>query len=681
MVFTPWFLFSCSHKLIKTEAISNPDKFIKPASVDSEPLFKFNYEKDEINQLCTAQINGVKSKLKSWQTKFMTNESDIKALLEFESIMADYSDVSSPLTFISKVSLNEGLRAESSQCQEKSETLLNEILTTKDYYKILKQVKAVTAADLRLLKETLTQFEMKGMSLNDEDLKKFKTLADRLSQLSTQFDQNLDNDTSTISLSAQELSGVKEDFLARLKKDEHGNFIVTTKTPDYLHVMENASSSETRKKMMFAYNNRQAEKNTPIMQEAIQVRSDMGKLMNFTSFADYALQDKMAGNSKAVFNFLNDLKSKLTVKNKKEMTVLAEFKKKELNDSALMAAWDILYLSNQLKIQKYKVDQDLVKEYFPASYVIPSIMEIYSHLLGVEFRQIKSAPVWASNVELYEVSDADSKKVIAYFYSDLIPREGKYGHAAAFGLIGGRQREDGDYQTPVASIVANFSPPAPGKPILLTHNEIEIFFHEFGHIMHLLLTKVPYQSLSGFNVKHDFAEAPSQMLENWAWDATVLKKISQHYLDPKKKIPTDLVNRLQKLRLFNSGITSTRQLVFGFFDMKIHTDPKVDITQAYAQLQKELTGFPPIEGTHFPATFGHLMHGYEAGYYGYLWSKVYAEDMFSVFEKKGILNSQLGHKYRRTILEQGNLKDPLVLIKNFLGREPNNKAFFKSLGI
>ncbi len=161
-------------------------------------------------------------------------------------------------------------------------------------------------------------------------------------------------------------------------------------------------------------------------------------------------------------------------------------------------------------------------------------MEIYSHLLGVEFRQIKSAPVWASNVELYEVSDADSKKVIAYFYSDLIPREGKYGHAAAFGLIGGRQREDGDYQTPVASIVANFSPPAPGKPILLTHNEIEIFFHEFGHIMHLLLTKVPYQSLSGFNVKHDFAEAPSQMLENWAWDATVLKKISQYYLDPKK---------------------------------------------------------------------------------------------------------------------------------------------------
>lgn len=318
LVFTPWFLFSCSHKSIMSKAISNPDKFIKPASVDSEPLFQLNYEKDEVNQLCTAQINGVKSKLKSWQTKFMTNEKDIKALLEFESIMADYSDVSSPLTFIGKVSLNEGVRAESSQCQEKSETLLNEILTTKDYYKILKQVKAVSAADLRLLKETLTQFEMKGMSLNDEDLKKFKSLADRLSQLSAQFDQNLNNDTSTISLSAQELSGVKEDFLARLKKDEHGNFIVTTKTPDFLHVMENASSAETRKKMMFAYNNRQAEKNTPIMQEAIQIRSDMGKLMKFTNFADYALQDKMAGNSKAVFSFLNDLKSKLTIKIKKK---------------------------------------------------------------------------------------------------------------------------------------------------------------------------------------------------------------------------------------------------------------------------------------------------------------------------------------------------------------------------
>lgn len=673
---------ACTHKPIEGTS-SKASSIIKmPASIESDPLIKYDYKENEILNICATQISDVKTQLNDWKIKYGTMSQGAQALLDFEEIMANYSDNSSPLIFMSNVSKIEKLRDEAFQCKEKSENLLNEIMTTRDFYKILKVTKTSSIEEERLLKETLTSFEMNGMSLNDEDLKKYKAYADQLSQLSTQFDQYLNGDVSTISYSELELQGVKKDFLSRLKKDDKDNYIVTTKQPDYVHVMENASNAETRKKMLFAYNNRQAEKNTPILQQAIQVRAEIGKLMGFETYADHNLRDKMAGNSKVVFDFLNGLKNKLSAKNKTEMAVLAKFKRNDLKDLSPLAPWDIAYVSNQLKLKKYKLDQDLLKEYFPAPHVIKTTMDLYSQLLGVQFRQISQAPVWSEQVDLFEVSDSETKKVIAYFYADLIPREGKYGHAAAFGLIGGRKLTKSDgYQLPVASIVANFSPAAPGKPSLLSHDEIETFFHEFGHIMHFVLTKGPYASLSGFNVKHDFVEAPSQMLENWVWETDVLKKMSQHYLDPKKQIPSDLIKKLQKLKLFNIGIQYTRQLVFGIFDMSIHTNPKLDVTEIYAKIQKELTGFAPLEGTHFPATFGHMMHGYAAGYYGYLWSKVYAEDMFSEFAKKGVLNPKLGKKYRHEILEQGNMKDPLVLIKSFLGREPNNKAFFKSLGL
>jgi Zn-dependent oligopeptidase len=365
------------------------------------------------------------------------------------------------------------------------------------------------------------------------------------------------------------------------------------------------------------------------------------------------------------------------------MRALKNFKANELKDSSPLAPWDIAYVSNLLKIKKFNVDDEIIREYFPAEYVVNQVLEIYSTLLSVNFRRINNAPVWAEQVDLYEVTDKTSKEVIAFFYADLIPREGKYGHAAAFPIISGRQLifGDGSYQKPVAAMVANFSPASPGKPVLLSHDEVETFFHEFGHIMHQTLTKSKYSSLSGSNVKGDYVEAPSQMLENWVWQKEILRKMSQHYSDSKKPLPDDMIEKLQKARMFNSGIQYTRQLVFGIFDMNIHTKPKADVTKEYAKVHFELTGLKVLEGTHFPAGFGHMMGGYSAGYYGYLWSKVYAEDMFSIFQEKGILNPEVGMNYRKSILESGNMRDPNELIRSFLGRESNNKAFFKSLGI
>lgn len=672
-------LLSCTHK----PTAQNRTQGQNVVGGATSHVIRFSYDKGELKQLCQDNINFTKNRLSDWTKRHEEGTTDINSLLEFEEINADFSDQIMPILFMRSVATQASLREEASECDEVVSVFQNEVFTNRGNYKRLEKNAPKDKTQSRLLQESLTGFEMNGMKLNDEDLKKYKALADRLSQLSIQFSQNLNNDTSSVSFTAEELKGAKEDFLGRLKKDDKGQYIVTTKYPDYIHVMENVSIGETRKKLMFAYNNRQAEKNTAILEEAVQVRSQIGKLMGFSTYADYSLKQKMAGNSETVWKFLKGLRTRLSEKNRSDLKTLANFKRNELKDKTPMQSWDLGYLSNQLKIKKYKVDADLVSEYFPAQRVIDETFNIYSKLFGVEFREDKKVSVWAEHVKMFEVIDQASKRVIAYFYADLFPREGKYGHAAAFPLRTGRilVKKGGEYLKPVASIVANFTPPTVEKPSLLSHDEIETFFHEFGHIIHHLLTNAPYGSLSGFNVKHDYVEAPSQMLENWIWEKQILQNMSQHYKDPKKKIPSDLVARMQKLKLFNAGIQNTRQLVFGFFDMEIHTNDKPDVTNVYARLQKEMTGFEPLAGTHFPATFGHMMGGYSAGYYGYLWSKVYAEDMFSEFAKKGILNSKIGMKYRKEILEPGNMEDPLVLIKNFLGREPNNKAFFKSLGI
>lgn len=302
-------------------------------------------------------------------------------------------------------------------------------------------------------------------------------------------------------------------------------------------------------------------------------------------------------------------------------------------------------------------------------------------MLGVKFVEVKGADVWANDVKLYEIHNAADDQLIGYFYTDFVPRQGKYGHAAAFPLISGRVMSNGKYSVPVASIVANFTPPTADKPSLMTHDEVETFFHEFGHIMHQTLTKAPYASLSGSSVAQDFVEAPSQMLENWVWNPEILNILSSHY-QTGDKLPKDMLDKMIAARNFGQGTAYTKQLLYALFDMTIHTQQgSVDVTKTYDDLYRQIVGQEPIAGSHFAASFGHLMGGYDAGYYGYLWSEVYAQDMFSQFPPDDLMNQEVGSRYRTVILEQGSMKDAIDLLRGFLGREPNADAFFKKLGL
>jgi thimet oligopeptidase len=637
-------------------------------------LIRYQYSPNEITQLCNQAIESTQKKLDA------LIQSSKNPLHDFEQICAEFSNQSAALTFMKDVSTEDALRKEAAQCEEKIDQFSIEIFTRKELYLALKNQKNLPSSDQRLWTKTLRNFENNGLNLPDPSREEMKKLSQTLSKLETQFNTNLNEDNSTVEFTQNELEGLPKSFIESLNKSPNGNLIVPVKGPHTTRILDNAVQSKTRKKMLFAYENRASEKNTKLYQQALEIRKKIASLMGYKNWADFRLIDRMAKDSESALNFLNNLKKKLTVRNQADLAKLLKFKKQLDSTATQVDAWDIRYLAYQLMKRDYQLDDEVIRTYFPQEIAVRGMFELYSKLLGVRFIEVKNAKVWAPHVQFFQILDNRSNQIVGYFYTDFIPREGKYGHAAAFTLRSGQQVNSETYLAPVSAIVANFTPPESGKPVLLSHSEVRTLFHEFGHIMHQTLTRAPFSSLSGTKVARDFVEAPSQMLENWVFSPQVLTLISGHYQDPTKKLPTPILQKIVQARDFNLGYFYTRQLVFGLFDMICHTAEKIpDVTQLYHQLHQELVGIPAIEGGHFPATFGHLMGGYDAGYYGYLWSDVYAMDMFTRFEAEGLTNNEVGTRYRRAILEKGNMQEAYDLLKEFLGREPNSNAFFKKL--
>ena len=663
---------------------SQPPVNGKPVGGDTtllaEPI-RSDYTPGQVTELCAAAIAKADTKLNEIAAQKKSEQSIDNTLMKFETVMADLNDEAGPLTFMGYVSTDEEVSAEGSACEEKLGQFNVDVYTRRGVYQVLSSLSTTDARKGRLLGETLKSFEQNGLKLDDAALAKVKELKSQLAAKETQFSTNLNTDVSTVTFSEAELTGAQPDFLARLKKTADGKYIVTTKSTDYMDLMQNVTVASSRQKMQLAYLNRGGSANNQLLQEAVGLRSQIARVLGFATWADYRTAPRMAKDSKTALNFLNDLKGKLATRNRQDFQQLLNFKKELDPKATTVEQWDIPYLSYQLQKRDFSLDNEKIREYFPTDVVVAGTFEVYSKLLGITYVQVPNAKVWAEGVKLFEIHDARDGLLLGYFYTDLIPRAGKYGHAAAFPLISGRVLSDGKYSTPVASMVANLSAPANGKPGLLTHDDVETFFHEFGHIMHQTLTRAPYASLSGSSVAQDFVEAPSQMLENWVWNKDILKVISGHYQNTNEKLPTELLNQMLAARNFQQGAAYTKQLLYALFDMTIHTQSgPVDVQKTYDGLYREIVAQEPIAGNHFPGTFGHMMGGYDAGYYGYLWSEVYAQDMFSQFPAD-LTDADVGARYRNVILEQGGMKDPLTLLREFLGRDPNSDAFFKKLGL
>lgn len=666
-----WLITACSH--------SRPSRVENlPEKNDPVVLIPSNYKIGQIEKACAERLQGIQLQL---DTSAQKGVGELAPILKFEEIMAEAGDALAPLTFMASVSTDEKVSAEAAKCESDVGQFIVEVYTRRDIYDRIKASSVKTKAERRLLKETLEEFEKNGLKLSDQKLAEVRKLKSQLTVLETDFSNNLNKEQTQIMVAEKDLEGVPANYVSSLKVAADGNKILNVTEADYPIVMQNAKKSELREKMMKAYLTRGGEKNLELLDKAIELRQQIASLMGFKTWADYKMQKRMAGNSQTVIKFLDSLKAKLSARNKSDFQELLKFKKtlepaaKELNQ------WDVLYLNYQMKKRNFHIDNEKIREYFPAETVIQGMFAIYSEMLGVTFKEIKNFERWSSDIQLFEVHDQKTQELLGYFFTDFYPRKGKYDHAAAFPLISGRMK-NGTYVKPVSAIVANLTPGMNGQPALLDHDDVMTLFHEFGHIMHQTLTRAPFASLSGSNVAQDFVEAPSQMLENWVWSPEMLKKLSAHYQRPQEKLPDTLLSSMIQARDFHRAIYYTRQLLYGIFDMELHgKNQKLSVNEIFLKLYQEITGQKPAAGTMFPASFGHLMGGYDAGYYGYLWSEVFAADMFTMFPKKNLTDPQVGSRYRKMILENGNMEDGDKLLKQFLGRNPNPRAFFKKLRI
>lgn len=606
-------------------------------------------------------------------------------IMGYERAFDNYGNALGMSGFLSYVSTDKKFRDAANDLQMQISQYMVDVATRRDVYKAIREYTdtnpRLDPVQAKLVKEMLIGFKNSGMDLNDADLEKFKALNKEKAEYIIKFDKNIQEYKDPLAVTQEQLQGLGEDYIKKLSKTDDGKYLVTLDYPDYVPFMQNADDEQARKELEFKFNRRGGQENVELLEKTLTLRREIARLLGYKNHAELRLEDRMAKNPKTVMAFLKDLQKKLKPLGKKEDKEMIAYKNSKTGkNSRTLYSWESGYWSNKFRKENLELDSEKIKEYFPSQVVIDGMLDLFGGVFGITFEPV-DIPVWHPDVKAFKIKDKASGELVAYFYMDLYPREGKYKHAACFGLVEGEEKQDGTYQIPFVAIVANLNKPSGDTPSLLKHSEVETLFHEFGHVLHNALTKAKYSAFSGTNVSWDFVEAPSQMLERWAWDPQVLKKISRHY-QTGESLPDDLIKRMIAAKNFGAGGMYLRQDFFAQYDMTLHTaDTTPDTTKLYFELTKKIRGLPLTKGTIPQASFGHIMGGYDAGYYGYLWSEVIAEDFFGEFKKNGIFNPETGLKFRREILEKGGTLDEEKMVENFLGRPADNKPFLKSIGL
>ncbi|MDB6167103.1 MAG: prlC [Lacunisphaera sp.] len=541
----------------------------------------------------------------------------------------------------------------------------------------------------RLVDEQMRTYRRAGLALPAAARAEVEKLRKDLAGLNTEFAVNINNARAPLDFTAAELAGVPQSFLDSpgVKQPDGRYRVMANITWHAVAIAENADNPETRRKVNVARYNLARETNIPVLTKLVALRADIARRLGYATWADYQIETRMAKNGATAVKFEEDLVAGLQPKFDAEMETLRQLKVKNTGVAdAKLDSWDISYYTNKLLKDRYAVDTEALRVYFPYQSTLDGMFAIYQKIFGLKFTEVPAPYVWAPGVSLYVVQDAVTGVPMGAFYLDMFPREGKFNHFACFPLKAGGVMADGRYDLPVATLLCNFPAPSADKPSLLKQADVVTLFHEFGHVMHGMMSRSRFVAQGGFNVPQDFVEAPSQMLENWVWDKAVLDTFAADYRDSEKKIPAATIAGIVAARQATEGVATRRQLSLGLLDLAMHAVPPaeaehMDVVAVTNAVLKRVSVAPPPD-TAFVAYFGH-MAGYDAGYYGYQWAKVLAIDMASAFKSapNGFLDANIGRRLRDEVYGKGNTRDVAESVEKFLGRPRSQEPYLEYVGI
>lgn len=611
----------------------------------------------------------------------------------------------SPVSHMNAVVNSDALREAYNRCLPLLSEYATELGQDEVLYQAYREIaeggvyEALDDAQRRVIDNTLRDFRLSGVALDEAGKARFKVIMQELSSLTARFEQNLLDATQAWALRIDDparLSGLSESDLAMAaqtarRKGEEG-WLLTLEFPCYMAVMSHARDRELRREMYTAYVTRASDEgphagrwdNLPLMERILALRHEEARLLGYANYAERSLATKMASDTRQVLTFLEGLAARALPHARRELDELRDFAR-QCDGLEDLEAWDVSYYSEKLRQHRYALSQEELRPYFPAPRVLAGMFEVAARLYGVQVREVGGVETWHEDVRFFEIVDGRGD-LRGRFYLDLYARPNKRGGAWMDECIVRRRLPDGRIQTPVAYLTCNFTPPVGDAPALFTHDEVLTLFHEFGHGLHHLLTRVDYPSVAGIQgVAWDAVELPSQFMENWCWEREALPLFSGHYRNGEP-LPASLFERLLAARNFQAGMKMVRQLEFALFDFRLHLeyDPArgARIYELLESVRREVAVVHPPSFNRFPHSFSHIFAGgYAAGYYSYKWAEVLSSDAFSLFEEKGIFHMETGLRFLSAILEQGGSRDPMELFIEFRGREPQIDALLRHSGL
>ena len=658
----------CSLASISGSALAAP---IERATV---PL----YDGETLAKACTDALAHAEAMVNALQAVPMKRVAATDMLGRWDRVRIATQDIEGPAGLFANVSPEEKTRAAAEDCEQKIERFDTALLQNERLYARIRATSPRGAAAIKMRKDILDAFEDTGVALPADKRARMSAILQRLEVIRQEFGRNIRNNKTRLTFTPDEVKGLPQDYLDRAQRDEKGNFLLGFEYPEYLPFMANAENEDARRRYQFAFSNRGTPQNIELLSEVMRLRREMVGLFGLSNYAQFATRRRMVGDPQTVEKFLGEVKGAVRDVERKELAELTAFKaelQKKNPSEVTLNRWDVDFYQDKLKKARYSIDQEALRKYFPTEASFKWVMAVSSQLYGVRFVPVK-VPVWHEDVQYFDVvdvagdkgGDKSDGKIIGGIYLDPFPRPAKFSHAAAFGV---RSSSRLAHRTPISVLVTNFNRAG------LDHGELETLVHEFGHVMHGVLSNTDYASQGGTSVERDFVEAPSQMFEEWARRKESLSLLPQFCSPACPAVDDDLLGRLSTARLYGAGMRYSRQHLYAAYDMATSGAASTEPLALWDTMEGEtLLGHVP--GTQFPGAFEHIISGYAAGYYGYMWSEVLALDMLSVYGSN-LMDPSIGRRFRRTILAQGSQKKAAKMVREFLGREPSNAAFLAEI--